>query len=100
MDNGLTEKEMMNEYLARELPYKSDMVINALKVWENDRYYINSKELDGILDDPFIFDTIEENALNEISIVSFNLTFVEAIKRFVNTVYQIPRYDNHLTAVI
>ena len=100
MDNGLTEKEMMNEYLARELPYKSDMVINALKVWENDRYYINSKELDDILDDPFIFDTIEENALNEISIVSFNLTFVEAIKRFVNTVYQIPRYDNHLTAVI
>lgn len=100
IDNGLTEKEMMNEYLARELPYKSEMVVNALKVWENDRYYIDSTKLDKILNEPFIFDTIEENPINELFVVSLNLTFEEAIKRFVNIVYQIPKYDNHLTAVI
>ena len=100
LENGLTEKEMMNDYLAKELPLKSELVINALKVWENDRYTIDCPELDDILNQPFIFDTIDEDGFHELKIISFNLTFEEAIKRIVNTMYQIPRYDNHLTAVI
>ena len=99
MQNGLTEKEMMNEYLARELPYKAELVVNALKTWESDRYMIDSPELEVILNDVFVYDTINEFDL-ELSIISYNLTFEEAIKRSVNTIYMIPRYDNHLTAVI
>ena len=99
LENGLTMNELMNDYLARELTYKSDLVIASLKTWERDRYYINSKELDDILAEDFVFCIIEEVDL-KLSVVSIKLNFEDAIKRFINLVNLIPTFDNYLTSVI
>ena len=99
LEQGLTMNELMNDYLARELTYKSDLVISSLKTWERDRFLINSKELDEILAEEFTFCLVEEVNL-KLSIVSIKLNFEDAIKRFINLVNLIPTFDNHLTSVI
>ena len=99
LEHGLTMNELMNDYLARELTYKSDLVIASLKTWERDRYYINSNELDEILAEDFVFCIIEEVDL-KLSVVSIKLDFEDAIKRFINLVNLIPTFDNYLTSVI
>ena len=97
--HGLTENELMNEYLAREMSYKSDIVISALKQWENDKYQVHSDALNELLNENFIFTVIEEVA-HELSISNVKISFEEAIRRFVNTIYVIPTFETYLTSVI
>ena len=99
LKHGLTEKELINEYFAKEMSYKSDSVINALNKWENQKYLLRSTELQSILDENFQFSIIREVA-HELTITNVQLSFEEAIKRFVNTIHIIPTFSDHLTSVI
>ena len=98
-EHGLTVNELMSEYISRESSVKADMIISTLKDWENDQYTITSNKLTQIMSEPFSFTTLEEvNTL--ISPVNLDLTFEEAIKRFVNTINLLTSIDEFITSPV
>ena len=75
------------------------MIISTLKDWENDQYTITSNKLTQIMSEPFSYTTLEEvNTL--ISPVNIDLTFEEAIKRFVNTINLLTSMDEFLSSPV
>ena len=98
-EHNLTDKELMNVYVSRELSIKSDLIISTLQSWERDNGQLNSKQVRKKLNENFEFTGLEE-VNTEIKTITINLNFEDAIKRFVNTVNLLTSMNEFLTSPV
>lgn len=97
--HNLSENELLNEYISRESMAMTELIISTLKTWEQDQYEINSDDLTSILNEVFVFTALEEVA-EIINPVQTNLTFEDAIKRFVNTINLLTSLEEFSTSPV
>ena len=96
---NLTENELFNVYIYRELLIKSDEMVNKLNIWESEKKYIHSHKLEDIFDDDFYFTTIEDNN-NTLNTITITLSFEDAIKRYSNNIIQIASSPYFITSPV
>lgn len=97
--HGLTENELVTDYVSREINYKSDKVISTLKFWEMNHQNIKSKKKEQILNENFEYDIIVD-VDEHVSTSSLSLTFEESIKRFSNNINLLTSYPDFLTSPV
>lgn len=83
--NGFNEEQLLSTYVARQLNLNTELIIKNLKEWEKGKADINSKELDAILNEDFIYHSINQVG-RDLNVVELHLTFDEGVKRFANVI--------------
>lgn len=96
---GFQENQMIYDYINREVEFKSELIISTLQSWERDRNIIGTSEITKILDDNFVFLSVEE-INNEISVSQINMTMNDAIKRYVNIISTLGKMNDFLISPI
>lgn len=94
---GLTQNELLTDYISRELVIKANIVISSLKEWESDNDLIVSKEKEEILNKEFDF-TIIETVGTDLEVNTVYISFEDAVKRFSNNIHLITSSENYLTS--
>ena len=82
---GFTEEQLLSTYVARQLNLNTELIIKDLKEWEKGKAEIDSKELVAILNEDFIYHSINQVG-RDLNVVELHLTFDEGVKRFANVI--------------
>ena len=90
---------MIYDYITREVEFKSELIISTLQSWERVRDIIGTSEITNILEDNFVFLSVEE-INNEISVSQINMTMNDAIKRYVNIISTLGKMNDFLISPI
>ena len=90
---------MIYDYITREVEFKSELIISTLQSWERVRDIIGTSEITNILEDNFVFLSVEE-INNEISVSQINMTMNDAIKRYVNIISTLGKMNDILISPI
>lgn len=96
---GLSPNQQIYEFLINELSIKSNLILQSLNTWIQNKNSIKSEEVQRVSSDDFDFYSVQEIE-GRIITNRKTITFNEAMKRYVDLLSIVPMMDNFLNSPI